>query len=77
MLRQAKIFAENLNTILDEMEMAEGIQERATILAKMVQIPKEKARVLLLGNMMPDENILQRLSEELDLTPDDFLGQSD
>lgn len=77
MLRQAKRFAENLNTFLDEMGMDEGIQERASILAKMLQIPKDKARVLLLGSVMPDDVILERLSEELDINSDDFFVNSE
>ncbi len=62
-----KQFAEALNKGLDELDVPIQIRERASILSKMLDIPKQQAWNLLEGLQMPDADLLQRIKEELEI----------
>jgi hypothetical protein len=62
-----KRFAEQLNKNLDDLDMPIPIRERAGLLSKMLDIPKQLAWNLLEGNVIPDENLLQRIATELEI----------
>jgi len=62
-----KQFAETLNKSLDDLDVPIQIRERATILSKMLDIPKQHAWNLLEGTQMPDNELLQRIKDELEI----------
>jgi hypothetical protein len=62
-----KQFAEALNKSLDELDVPIQIRERATIFSKMLDIPKQQAWNLLEGLQMPDQALLARIQEELEI----------
>jgi hypothetical protein len=62
-----KQFAESLNKSLDDLEVPIQIRERAVILSKILDIPKQLAYNLLEGTQMPDADLLARITSELDI----------
>jgi hypothetical protein len=60
----AKIFSQRLNNCLDQTDVPAAIRERAAILSKMLDIPKQHAWSLLEGNQSPDQGILQKIANE-------------
>lgn len=67
MKHNIKSFAQELNKSMDEMEAPANIRERAVILSKILQIPKQQAWGLLEGQIFPDEELLQRIANELEM----------
>lgn len=63
----AKHFSERLNQALDELGTPNTPRERAIILSKMIDIPKQQAWSLLDGHVIPDEALLQRIADELEV----------
>ena len=62
-----KRFAESLNKSLDALEVPNQIRERAVILSKILDIPKQLAWNLLEGTQLPDNDLLARITSELDI----------
>jgi hypothetical protein len=62
-----KQFAESLNKSLDDLEVPNQIRERAVILSKILDIPKQLAWNLLEGTQLPDNDLLKRITSELDI----------
>ncbi len=62
-----KRFAESLNKSLDELEVPNQIRERAVILSKILDIPKQLAWNLLEGTQLPDDDLLSRITSELEI----------
>lgn len=69
----AKQFADELNKTLDDLGTPVHIRERAIILSKMLQIPKQQAWALLEGHLVPDDELLKKMSTELELDVSPFL----
>jgi hypothetical protein len=67
MQKNAKDFSEQLNKCLDDLGMPAGIRERAIILGKMLNIPKQQLWGLLEGHLIPDETIVQQIANELEI----------
>ncbi len=69
----AKQFADALNQSLDELSVPTNIKERASILGRMLQIPKQQAWGLLEGHLVPDNELLKQMATELELDVSLFL----
>lgn len=63
----AKDFAEKLNKCLDESEAPGLVRERASILSKLLDIPKQQAWSILEGHAIPEPSILQRIAAEFEV----------
>ena len=72
MQQSAKKFAEVLNKHLDELNAPINIRERSIILSKMLYIPKQQAWALLEGHIFPDDDLLQKITTELEIDPNLF-----
>ena len=62
-----KYFAEKLNECLDESEAPAQARERANILSKLLDIPKQQARSILDGHQLPEDGLLERIAEEFEV----------
>ena len=62
-----KHFAQKLNQCLDESEAPTPVRERANILSKMLDIPKQQAWSILEGQQLPEETLLQRIAAEFEV----------
>ena len=67
MQQLTKKFSEVLNTHLNELDMPESTRERAIILSKILDIPKQHAWNLLEGHLYPDEQLLQKIANLLEV----------
>ena len=67
MTYNAKQFAEKLNKCLDESEAPQLVRERASILSKMLDIPKQQAWSILEGHIVPEQTLLQRIAVEFEV----------
>lgn len=63
----AKDFAEKLNKCLDESDAPSPVRERASILSKMLDIPKQQAWSILEGHLLPEHSLLQRIAVEFEV----------
>jgi hypothetical protein len=70
-----KYFSERLNKILDDLDMPTPIRERAVLLSKMLDIPKQQAWSLLDGHLIPDDDLLARIAAELEVEPHQLTGE--
>lgn len=68
----AKRFSIELNKCLDDLEIPTTPRERANILSKMLDIPKQNAWALIEGQIYPDEELLKKINAELELDTDQF-----
>jgi len=66
-IHNAKEFAEKLNKCLDESEAPALVRERAGILSKMLDIPKQQAWSMLEGQILPEHSLLQRIAVEFEV----------
>jgi hypothetical protein len=69
-----KQFSERLNKILDELDMPVPIRERAALLSKMLDIPRQQAFSILDGHLIPDAQLLERIAAELEVEPHQLTG---
>jgi hypothetical protein len=70
-----KHFADQLNKILDELDAPSAVRERAVILGKMLDVPKQDAWSMLEGHMLPDAKLLQKIADELEVDVKWLTGQ--
>ncbi len=70
-----RLFSERLNHELNEIGMPERLEERVETFCKVFKTPRFKAESILNGNLLPDEALLQRLSQELEVSSNWLLGQ--
>lgn len=75
MPQSAKHFAQRLNHCLDETGAPISLRERATILSKVIDIPKQQAWGLLEGHQLPDNSLLNKLASEFEVEPDWLTGK--
>jgi len=62
-----KHFTEKLNHCLDEIDAPASVRERAAILSKSLDIPKQQAWSLLEGLQTPDPALLQKIAAEFEV----------
>ena len=62
-----KHFVEKLNHCLDEISAPHTVRERAALLSKSLDIPKQQAWALLEGHQMPDQHLLQKIAQEFEV----------
>lgn len=74
-LQSTKLFAQRLNHCLDETDAPQQPRERAVILSKLIDIPKQQAWSLIEGQQLPDEALLKRLAEEFEVESEWLLGK--
>ncbi len=60
-------FAQRLNQCLDETEAPSLPRERANILSKMLDIPKQQAHSLLEGQFLPEDDLISRIASEFEV----------
>lgn len=72
-----KQFSDKVNKELDSIGVPSLIQERVEIFAKLLQIPRFKAEAMLNGLTLPDDEILDRLANELEVNKEWLLGKSE
>lgn len=71
-----KQFAERLNRELDTIGLPMQSDERVDAFAKLVKIPKFKAEAILNGISMPNQELLEIIASELELSPEWLIGTS-
>jgi transcriptional regulator with XRE-family HTH domain len=71
----AKHFAERLNTCLDDTDAPAQVRDRALILSKMLNIPKQQAWAFLEGQQIPDSDLLQHIANEFEVDPKWLSGE--
>ncbi|HEU5280467.1 MAG TPA: hypothetical protein VFU82_00570 [Gammaproteobacteria bacterium] len=62
-------FAQRLNQCLDDADTPSLPRERANILSKMLDIPKQQAHSLLEGQTLPDQPLIDRIASEFEVDP--------
>lgn len=62
-----KKIAEKINATLDELNLPVNTKERAALLSKMIDIPKPDAWALLMGQVIPNDEIIQKIVTELEI----------
>lgn len=72
-----KLFAERLNKELDGIGVPPLSDERIGAFAKLIKVPRFKAEAFLNGISLPDQNLLNRIAEELEVSPDWLLGKNE
>jgi hypothetical protein len=63
----AKQFTDKLHLCLNDVGAPPTIRERANILSKMLDIPKQQAWNLLEGHQLPDQDLLQKIATEFEV----------
>lgn len=71
----AKHFAERLNSCLDDTGAPLHMRERAVILSKLLDIPKQQAFSFLEGHQLPDQDVLHRIATEFEVDPQWLTGE--
>ncbi len=66
-MHHAKRLADQVNKTLDDMGVPTNTRERAAILSKMLDIPKQQAWTILEGQILTDELTLNKISSELEI----------
>jgi hypothetical protein len=62
-----KLFSERLNYCLDETGAPSSVRERAAILSKMIDIPKQTAFSLLEGQQSPAKDTIEKIADEFEV----------
>lgn len=73
--QNTKHFADKLNQCLDETDAPPHVRERALVLSKMLDIPKQQAFGLLEGHQIPDVELLQKIAAEFEVDPKWLSGE--
>lgn len=68
-MQTVKLFSERLNHCLDDTDAPASTRERASILSKLIDIPKPLAWSLLDGHQIPDSNTIERIASEFEVDP--------
>jgi hypothetical protein len=71
-----KQFSQKLNQCLDDTGAPSQVRERATILNKLLDIPKHLAWRLLEGQQLPDKLLLEKIAEEFEVDIKWLSGES-
>jgi hypothetical protein len=68
-IRTAKMFAEKLNSKLDDLDMPPNLRARIPLVAKLLRISPERVRLWLQGSQMPTEREFDLIVNELGFDP--------
>lgn len=71
----AKHFAERLNRCLSDTDAPAQLRERAAILSKLLDIPRQDAWSFLEGHQVPHTDILERIADEFEVDPNWLVGE--
>jgi hypothetical protein len=71
----AKSFSAKLNKCLDDLDVPENPRERASILSKMLDLPRQQAWGLIEGTLVPDEDLAARIAEEMEVELEWLFGE--
>jgi hypothetical protein len=71
-----KIFAERLNQELDNIGLPQHDAERIEAFAKLIKAPRFKAEAILHGELIPNQEILTLIAEELEVSIDWLTGKN-
>jgi len=63
-LRTSKLFAEKLNSKLDDLEMPSDFRSRVSLVSKLLHVSPEKVRFWLYGHQLPNEKEMSLLESE-------------
>ena len=69
-----KQFAQRLNQELDDIDLPQRMEDRVTLFAKLINVPRFKAETLLNGSCLPDAALLELIAKELEVSADWLLG---
>lgn len=69
-----RVFSERLNHELNEIGMPERLNERVETFAKVFKTARCKAEDILNGKALPDDALLKRLTQELEVSEHWLLG---
>ena len=64
-----KKLAHQINKSLDEIGVPENSKERLAIFSRMLDIPRQQAWSLLEGQLVPDDQTLEKIANELEIDP--------
>lgn len=70
-------FSERLNKELDEIGVPQPTNERINVFAKLTKTPRFKAEAILNGTLIPDPTLLNTLADELEVSVQWLLGETD
>lgn len=68
-------FSQRLNDCLDDTEAPAQPRERANVLSRMLDIPKQQAWSILQGLQFPDNDLLERIATEFEVDPKWLCGE--
>lgn len=71
-----KQFSERLNKELDEMGVPAQRDERVTVFAKLIKVPRFKAEAILDGSVAVKAPLIDILADELEVNADWLIGKS-
>jgi hypothetical protein len=71
----AKHFAERLNSCLSDTGAPPQARERAIILSKLIDIPKQQAWSLLEGHQLPNHELIEQIANEFEVDPKWLSGE--
>lgn len=71
-----KHFTERLNNCLDDIGAPTLIKDRAVVLSKMLNIPRQQAWALLDGHQTPDPDFLTEIANEFEVDPRWLAGEN-
>lgn len=75
MPQTAKLFSQRLNSCLDDTGAPFNDRERALILSRMLDIPKQQAWGLIDGHHLPETALLGRIAQEFEVDPEWLTGK--
>lgn len=67
MAQSARAFSQRLNHCLDETGVPNSIRERAAILSKMIDIPRQLSFSILEGHQIPEKDMLEKIANEFEV----------
>lgn len=65
--QSTKHFSEKLNHCLDDTDAPASLRERANILSKMLDVPRQQAWGFLDGHQIPDDDLMQKIASEFEV----------
>lgn len=76
MQKNGKQFADLLNKSLDDLGAPINSRERSVVLSKMLHIPKQQAWGLLEGHLIPDDDLLVQIGNELEIDTSSLINKT-
>jgi hypothetical protein len=70
-----KQFSDRLNQELDKMELPKPLEERIDAFSKLIHVPRFKAEIILNGHIPTEEETLNKIIDELEVSREWLLGK--